>query len=204
VLPNSWQIVFLCVAALLAATAYTRNAKLSLGLHASFYLASATAVSSLGVYIWNALAGTVPQAPDWRAWVVALAAGLCYAVESRTEIDEGRRRLLWLVPAGIVAFTIAASGVSASVRIAAGRVSLAASHLSTIRTIIICVVALALGWASRRRHIELRWIAYAAVALGTLKLLLEDLRFGNPASLVVSFVFYGLILILLPRLTMLR
>ena len=89
-------------------------------------------------------------------------------------------------------------------RIAAGRVPLAASHLSMIRTIIICVVALALGLASRRRHIELRWIAYAAVALGTLKLLLEDLRFGNPASLVVSFVFYGLILILLPRLTILR
>jgi hypothetical protein len=204
VLPNSWQVVFLCVASLLAATVYTRNAKLSLGLHASFYLASATAVSSLGVYVWNALAGTVPQAPDWRVWVVALAAGMCYAVESRTEIDEGRRRLLWLVPAGIVAFTIAGWGVSASVRIAAGRVSLAASHLSMIRTIIICVVALALGLASRRRHIELRWIAYAAVALGTLKLLLEDLRFGNPASLVVSFVFYGLILILLPRLTILR
>jgi hypothetical protein len=55
--------------------------------------------------------------------------------------------------------------------------------------------------ASRRRHIELKWIAYAAVGLGTLKLLFEDLRFGNPASLVVSFLFYGLILILLPRLT---
>jgi hypothetical protein len=71
-----------------------------------------------------------------------------------------------------------------------------------IRTIVICLLAPALGLASRRRHIELRWIAYAALALGTLKLLWEDLRFfGNPASLVVSFVSYGLILILLPRLT---
>jgi len=32
------------------------------------------------------------------------------------------------------------------------------------------------------------------------KLLLEDLRFGNAASLVVSLLFYGLILILLPRM----
>jgi hypothetical protein len=29
----------------------------------------------------------------------------------------------------------------------------------------------------------------------------EDLRFGNAASLVVSLLFYGLILILLPRVT---
>ncbi len=33
-----------------------------------------------------------------------------------------------------------------------------------------------------------------------MKLLLEDLRFGNAASLVVSLLFYGLILILLPRM----
>ena len=69
-----------------------------------------------------------------------------------------------------------------------------------IRTVVLSP-GLVLGIASRRRHLELRWIAYAAVALGTLKLVLEDLRFGNPASLVVSFVFYGLILILLPRMT---
>lgn len=87
------------------------------------------------------------------------------------------------------------------IRLAAGRIELAASHLSMIRTIVICLLALALGMASRPRHIELRWIAYASLALGTLKLLLADLRFGNPASLVVSFMFYGLILILLPRLT---
>ena len=158
-------------------------------------------VSSLPSYVWNSLAGTVPAPPDWRAWTVALSAALCYAVESRKEMDQGRRRLLWLVPAGIAAFTIAGWAVAATVRVASGQIELAASHLSMIRTVVICLLALVLGVASRRRHLELRWIAYAAVALGTLKLVLEDLRFGNPASLVVSFVFYGLILILLPRMT---
>jgi uncharacterized membrane protein len=80
-------------------------------------------------------------------------------------------------------------------------VQLAAPHLSMVRIVVLCTLALVLGVASRRRHIELRWTAYAAVGLGTLKLVLEDLRFGNAISLVVSFVFYGLILILLPRLT---
>lgn len=200
-LPGNFQIPFLSAAALGTAILYTRTAKLSLGLHASFYLASAAGVSSLALYVWNSLAGTVPAPPDWSAWVVALASGICYAIESKREVDEGRRRLLWLVPSGIVAFTIAGWAVSTIFRLAGGHVDLAASHLSMIRTAVICVLALALGTASRRRHVELRWIAYAAVALGTLKLILEDLRFGNPASLVVSFVFYGLILIMLPRLT---
>lgn len=200
-LPDNFQIPFLCAAALLTAVLYTRTAKLSLGLHASFYLAAALSVSSLPSYVWNSLAGTVPASPDGRAWTVALSAALCYAVESRKEMDQGRRRLLWLVPAGIAAFTIAGWAVAATVRIASGQIELAASHLSMIRTVVICLLALVLGIASRRRHLELRWIAYAAVALGTLKLILEDLRFGNPASLMVSFVFYGLILILLPRMT---
>ena len=200
-LPDSFQIPFLCAAALLTAILYTRTAKMSLGLHASFYLACAAAVSCLTLYVWNSLAGTVPASPDWRARVVALAAGICYAIESSHEVDAGHRRLLWLIPSSIVAFTIAGCAIATTVRLAAGHFQLAASHVSMIRTIVICVLALALGVASRRRHIELRWIAYAAVALGALKLILEDLRFGNPASLVVSFLFYGLILIMLPRLT---
>jgi len=200
-LPEIMWVPFLCLAALVTAGIYTRTARLSLGLHASIYLATAAGASSLAMYIWSALAGIVPSTLNWGALIVALAAALCYALESHYSIDEGRRRLLWLIPAGLVAFTIAALGVAATVRLAAGHIDLAASHLSMIRTIVICLLALGLGLASRRRHIELRWIAYAALALGTLKLLWEDLRFGNPASLVVSFVFYGLILILLPRLT---
>ena len=45
------------------------------------------------------------------------------------------------------------------------------------------------------------WLSYAAVGFGTLKLLCEDLRFGNAWSLVVSLLFYGLVLILLPKFT---
>lgn len=62
------------------------------------------------------------------------------------------------------------------------------------------MLALALAFlGSRWKRIELGWLAYTAVAFGTLKLLFEDLRFGNAASLVVSLLFYGLVLILLPR-----
>jgi len=201
-LPVYLQVAFLCLAAIGAAFIYTRTRKLTLGMHASVYLAAATAISPLPVYAGSALAGTVPSSPEWGVWIVAASAALCYAIGSRVPEDQRRRRLLWLVPAVLVGFAGAALAVVAVVSLASGRLQLDASHLSVIRTVVNCGLALTLGYlGSRWKHIELGWVAYASVAFGTLKLLLEDLRFGNAASLVVSLLFYGLILILLPRLT---
>lgn len=200
--PANLQIPILCSAAAAATFVYTRTRKLSLGMHASFYLAAATIVSTLPVYAADALAEDVPGIPDWRVWIVAITAALCYGVGASTEGDQGRRRLLWVTPAALVGFTGAALAIAAIVGLASRHLELAASSLSVIRTVVICAVALTLGFlGSLQKRIELAWLAYAAVALGTLKLLVEDLRFGNAASLVVSLLFYGLILILLPRVT---
>ena len=201
-LPANAQIPFLCAAAVAAAFLYARTAKLSLGLHASFYLAAAAAVSPLAQYDENALAGTLPSAPDWRISLVALSALLCYSVGSRHAESQPKRRLLWIVPSVIAGFTAAALVVVALTALAPGRFELDASRLSVVRTIVNCALALAFGLiGARLQRIELGWVAYAAVAFGTLKLLFEDLRFGNAASLVVSLLFYGMVLILLPRLT---
>jgi hypothetical protein len=200
--PANIQIPFLSLAAAAATFTYTRTRKLSLGTHASIYLAAAAAVSPLPMYVANALAREVPGSPGWRVWVVAVAATLCYLLGSRVIEETRKRRLLWIIPAALVAFTAAAVSVAVIVWIFAGRLELAASSLSVIRTVVNCTLALALGLLSFRfRRDELGWLAYVAVAFGTLKLLFEDLRFGNAASLVVSLLFYGLILILLPRLT---
>jgi hypothetical protein len=196
------QVTFLCLAGVATVFVYTRTAKLSLGMHASFFLAAASAVSPLPTYVARALAGKVPAAPDWTVWTIAAAATLCYTIGSRGQVDKGRRRLLWVVPAAVVGFTGAALAVVAVVWLAAGRLELEASRLSVIRTVLNCTLALVLGYlGSRWKRAELGWVAYGAVAFGTLKLLFEDLRFGNAASLVVSLLFYGLVLILLPRLT---
>jgi hypothetical protein len=106
-----------------------------------------------------------------------------------------------VVPALLVGFAVAAFAVSAIVGLAGGSAGLVASKLSVVRTIVGCAVALALAFAGARwKRVELGWVAYAAVGFGTLKLLFEDLRFGNAASLVVSLLFYGGVLILLPRM----
>ena len=200
VFPANLQIPFLCVSAAAATIVYTRTHKLSLGMHASLYLAAATVASTLPGYAAGALTENVPGLPDWRVGIVALTAALCYGIGASTQQDQGRRRLLWVTPAAIVGFTSAALAIAAIVGLASRHFELAASTLSVIRTVVICALALAFGFlGSLQKRVELAWLAYAAVALGTLKLLVEDLRFGNAASLVVSLLFYGLILILLPR-----
>ena len=206
--PANLQVPFLCVAAVAAVLVYTRTGKLSLGIHASFYLAAATAVSSLPSWVAAALAGAVPSAPARDVWIVTISAALCYILGSReaqatqAAPDQKKRRLLWVLPAVLVGFAGAALAVVAIVWLAAGRLELSPSRLSVVRTVVNCALALALGFLGARwKRIELGWVAYTAVAFGTLKLLFEDLRFGNAASLVVSLLFYGLILILLPRLT---
>lgn len=194
------QVPFLCLAAMLAVFAYKRTGKLSLGWHASFYLAAAAVLSPLLKYAGNALAGSVEAAPEWGVWFVALAALLSYGMGSQGEEERPRQRLLWVVPVALVVLAGAALAVATIVEFA-GRSELHAAPLSVIRTLVICALALLFGFlGARSTRAELGWIAYAAVAFGALKLLFEDLRFGNPTSLVASLLFYGLILILLPRL----
>jgi hypothetical protein len=106
-----------------------------------------------------------------------------------------------VVPCVLLAGVSAALAVMASVRLGSTG-GLSASRLSVIRTAVICSIALvfAVG-SSRLKRVEFLWIAYAAIAFGTLKMVFEDLRFGSAASLVASLLCYGLILILIPRLT---
>ncbi len=201
-LPVSLAIAFLSLGALASAVWYARSGKISLGLHASLFLLAAAAVSPLPAYLLKALASAVPGVPSWTIWIVALSSALCYVIGSRRLEEKRSRRALWLVPALLFSFTAAALLDVTIVRLAHGLLELSPSRLSVVRTIVNCALALGLGYLSLSfKRVELRWVAYIALAFGTLKLLFEDLRFGNPASLVLSLLFYGLVLILLPRMT---
>lgn len=199
------RVPFLSLAAVATAFVYARTNKLSLGMHASFYLAAAAMASSLPSWIASALAGTVPASPDAGVWILVTSAALCYVFGSRPTQPapaSPKRRLLWVLPAALVGFAVASLAVVAIVWLTASHFDFSPSRLSVVRTIVNCALALSLGFlGSRWTRLELGWVAYAAVAFGTLKLLFEDLRFGNAASLVLSLLFYGLVLILLPRLT---
>ena len=209
--PADFQAPFLCLAAVTSAFLYVRTGKLTLGMHVSLYLAAAAILSGLLNLAGNALAGTVPPSLDVGAWVVAISSALCYAIGLRAlsgqpadpaAVPRWRPRLLWIVPCVLVAGVGAALAVMVSVRLGSDSGMLNASRLSVVRTVAVCSVAFLLGFSGGRwKRAELLWVAYLVVALGTLKLLFEDLRFGNAASLVASLLFYGLVLILIPRLT---
>jgi hypothetical protein len=196
------QAPFLCLAAVTAAFLYMRTGKLSLGMHVSLYLGVAAIFSGLLNLAGNALAGTVPSSVDAGAWVVAVSAGLCYAIGWRAPTDQWKARLLWIVPCALVAYVAAGLAVMVTVQLGSASGMLDPSRLSVVRTVVTCSIALTLGFSgSRLKRAELLWVGYVAIAFGALKLLFEDLRFGNAASLVASLLFYGLILILIPRLT---
>lgn len=197
-LRGNGQAVLLSAAAVCAVLVFRRTGYLSLGMHGSFYLLAAGAVCGFFVYAGQALAGTVPAWPGWSFWMVAAAGLASYLVGSRSSGKEWNARALWMVPAAVVGFAVAAAVVAGIAGMGAGELS--ASRLAMVRTVVTCVAALGLAYAgSRWKRAELGWVAYGAIGLGALKLVLEDLRFGNAGTLMVSLLVYGAILVLLPR-----
>jgi len=194
------RTILLSLLALAAVIAFTRTGSLTFEFHGVLYLLAACIAGGLLQYIGRALAGTVPAWPGAGFWMVVGAGLFSYLLGSRTARESGTPRLLNMVFAGAVALGIAALAIVGFTAMAGGE--LGASRLSMVRTMVTCVLALTFGYAgSRWNRVELGWVAYAIIGLGALKLVLEDLRFGNAATLMVSLLFYGLILILLPRLT---
>ena len=75
------------------------------------------------------------------------------------------------------------------------------ARLGAARTI--AAVAIAVVLAAIRRTLErpdLTWVATLALVLGGIELALFELPSGRPLTLLVSFVFYGAALIVVPRL----
>jgi hypothetical protein len=73
--------------------------------------------------------------------------------------------------------------------------------LATLRTVALVAMAVASAWVGRRAsHAEVGWLAYPILGFTGLKMLLEDMKHGRPATLILAFACYGLALILVPRI----
>ncbi len=202
-IPAAVLAPWLAVAAVVAVALSVRWARATIGFHGAVYVAAAALASGLLEYAGRALAGALPPAPGWRVWMTAVAAFACYAVAARSfsETDPWKHRLLRLAfaaPAAYVATALAVVPVVLTVSLVA---SMSPPLLAALRTLVVCLAALALAFAgSRSRRIELVWLAYAAIAFCTLKLMWEDLRVGNAGSIAASLFFYGMAWVLVPRL----
>ena len=197
---NPLRAVALDLAALAATALGVRMRSSALAWHGALYLGGASWASGLLGYGGGALAGAFSGAPTAQTLACASACLLCALMALRFPGDSGAVRVLRMLP---VIFAIYAA-MAFAVALLAGIVTKAQPSLpllAVIRTAVTCAAALLLASAGAKfLRRELAWLAYAAIALGSLKLLVEDLRVGTSRTLAASLVIYGGVLILMPRL----
>jgi hypothetical protein len=188
---------------LLAGLFGRRFGRMTLRAHCALYLVAGALESGLLVASARALAGQAIGVLPPVAWVAALAAAAGWVVLAS---DPGAPRAGWArAPQVLLAVPVVfavGKAAQAGLWVALGERAWGDAGLAAVlRTAILAALAIGLSLAARRwTWPELGWLVYPLVALGGLKLLLQDLREGRPATLVLSLALYGAVLVLAPRL----
>ena len=188
---------------LLAALFGRRFGRMTLRVHSALYLAAGALETGLAVACVQAVAGQATDGLPALAWVAALAAAAGWAVLATDPgaPRSGGARAPQLLLALLVVFAL---GKAAQVGLWAAlgpRLTADPGVAAVLRTAVLAALALGLAVAARRGSWpELGWLVYPLVALGGVKLLLQDLREGRPATHVLSLAIYGAVLVLAPRL----
>jgi len=148
----------------------------------------------LGTFdVWPSIAAPI--------WVVLAAAATALAIP-RT---ERREEPASLVSAARISLAVAAAvGLASVVLTGVGRLvtdsPIDRGVVATLRTVVLAAAAVALAAGGRtRRFAELGWLVYPILAIGALKILGEDLRLSDPATLFVALALYGVALIAAPK-----
>ena len=72
--------------------------------------------------------------------------------------------------------------------------------VATLKSVILVLATLGVAYASRApRFGELRWLTYALLGLGGMKILFEDFPVSSPSTLFVALAAYGAALIVVPK-----
>jgi hypothetical protein len=197
-LPPFWLAMCLGLAAIATTIFGTR---LTLRFHGLVFLLAASVASGLLGYIVHAHAGTTPAMLDTNVCIVSLCASLCYAVGKHLPQESWKPQLLHLATAALAVFALAALLVEVLLWLSPLRITSSAPYVAFIRTLILCVLALALAFTgSRQRRVELTRIAYATLGLVAAKLLFEDLRLGHLEYIAAAIFLFAITLIAVPRL----
>lgn len=165
----------------------------TLALHSAVYLVSAAATTGLLAYSEHRL--PLNATSVLCAAAVAIGCGLTLQMRKDRALDWPDR-----VPGALIAGLLCWSFLTLAARVLE-RAQFAAPLASTLRTIVIAIVAIALAWIGVRRDLrELIWLLFPWMLFGAVKLVTEDFQQGQPATLFLSLLVYGGTLIALPRL----
>jgi hypothetical protein len=197
-LPFVW-----CGLGLAAALLGRHFSRMTLRIHSALYFVAAAVQSGLVASCARALAGRQADPLSGPAWAVAAALAIGYVVLAA---DPRAPRGGWgRMPQLLLALLATAAGLrllhlgawTALGSVVDGDLGVAA----TVRTGVLAVVVVTLAWLTRRSGWpELGWLVYPLLAVGGIRLLLQDLPQGRAVTLVLSLAFFGGVLILTPRL----
>ena len=189
----------------LAAAAFGRRFdRMTLRVHSAFYLAAGALETGLFVACARSLAGQSTGDLPPLVWVAAIAAAAGWAVLATDPgaPRSGTARVPQLLLATLAVFALGKAlqaGLWCGAR-ASGSPATPVSRPSCAPPSSRPSLSPSPSVARRGTWPELGWLVYPLVALGGVKLLLQDLRDGRPATLVVSLALYGAVLVLAPRL----
>ena len=186
-----------------------RYGRLSFSLHAALYAAAAAAAS--GLVTAGALALAAPARFPWPPWTAAAGAAwaaslACLALPPPAAgafwgAWRALPRLILLAVAAIGAAAASLAALAALVPAVSPGPAADGGLLALARTAVLALLAVAAGLAGRSHRLaEAGRLVYPLLGLGALKLLVEDLPQGRPATLFASLALFGTALILAPRL----
>jgi hypothetical protein len=199
-LPPLAAIVLLGAAAIAATIAGSRTHQVAFEFYGMVFLLAGALASGLPSFLVSALVGTPQGAPPAGVWPIACAAVLCYAAAQPREGESWLPQTLHLGFAALAACAVAALLIQGFIGLTAMMVRPETHHLALIRTLTLCVAALALVYSGAHwRRMELTRLGYAALALVAVKLVTEDLRHGHLAFIAASIFLVAFTLIAAPR-----
>ncbi len=180
--------------------------RMTLTVHAALYVVAAAAASGLVPQARRAwLDGLVAAGPvlSGAAALTVVAAFVAAAFPARVA-KPGRRAMIRASQLALLA--IGAFGGGGALAAYLGRAfsggAVDAAVLATCRTACLGLLTVLAALAGRTEAMRpARWLVTPLLLLGAIKLFLEDLLEGRPATLAASFVLYGATLILAPRLS---
>jgi hypothetical protein len=200
-LPISVRVPWLCANAILVTVLAGKTKGVALGFHGLLWLTAAEIISGLLVYAGRLLVGGLPADAPAMAWVPLLGSAVCSFLLFLHPDERGTIRALRYVSVANATLLIGAFLVANVVRILPRESATSAALLAFVRTFLICAIVLVLAlMGSRWKRRELVWMAYTAIGLGTVKLLLEDSRSGSTGSFALSLLAFGVLLAVIPRL----
>lgn len=194
--------------AVVVCLAAVRLESVTLALLGTLFAVAAAVASGLLVHAVEALA--LPADRPWpdltpAALAVLAAAALAATLPypRRSEFWRGgaalpRLVLLVVVVLGVAGATLAT--LAPPLAGVAGTESVDAGVLAALRTAVLAVLAVAAAWAGRWDRLrQAAWFVYPLLALGAVKLVVQDLLVGRPATLFAALALYGAALIAAPR-----